>query len=377
MTTEGALRDWRYGNTQAERLCAAMLYLESFQDVDPQYPLGGPDGLKDVRCSKDGKTWIAAAYFPPTPSTFSEIRTKVDHDLGGVAANGAQAFAFFVNQPLTIGEREALQSRSGGVPVEIYHLERMRALLDSPKGCGIRLEYLRIPMTESEQWAFWSTMNYDVVRRLSENEMRHDAQMKSVQETLDKLLARTTAIEMNLHGNPSSLQKRDPQIESVEMPTASFSAATLCWLHRLLTEDLSLPEAVRGRFRGVQVWVGSAESTQETARYVPPPPELVPKLVGEWLAWWHERHHALKGKNKEAVITGLAELHHRFLVIHPFMDANGRIARSVTDQAARELLNEGIGQEFIEDAAGYYSALAAADKGDLRPLQDRIRAALQ
>ena len=232
-------------------------------------------------------------------------------------------------------------------------------------------------MTESEQWAFWSTMNYDVVRRLSENEMRHDAQMKSVQETLDKLLARTTAIEMNLHGNPSSLQKRNPQIESVEMPTASFSAATLCWLHRLLTEDLSLPEAVRGRFRGVQVWVGSAESTQETARYVPPPPELVPKLVDEWLAWWHERHHALKGKNKEEVVTGLAELHHRFLLIHPFMDANGRIARSVTDQAARELLNEGIGQEFIEDAAGYYSALAAADKGNLKPLQDRIRAALQ
>lgn len=23
-----------------------MLYLESFQDVDPQHPLGGPDGLK-------------------------------------------------------------------------------------------------------------------------------------------------------------------------------------------------------------------------------------------------------------------------------------------------------------------------------------------
>ena len=44
------------------------------------------------------------------------------------------------------------------------------------KGCGIRLEYLRIPMTESEQRAFWNTMNYDVVRKLSENERRHDAQ---------------------------------------------------------------------------------------------------------------------------------------------------------------------------------------------------------
>jgi hypothetical protein len=167
-----------------------MLYLESFQDVDPQHPLGGPDGLKDVRCTKNEKMWIAAAYFPPTHPTFNEIRTKFDHDFGGVAANGAQGFAFFVNQPLTIAEREELQSRTGGVSVEIYHLERIRALLDSPKGCGVRLEYLRIPMTESEQWAFWNTMNYDVVRKLSENEMRHDAQMRSVQDTLNKLLAR-------------------------------------------------------------------------------------------------------------------------------------------------------------------------------------------
>jgi hypothetical protein len=267
LTTESALRDWRYGNAQAERLCAAILHLESFQDVDPQHPLGGPDGLKDVRCSKDGKTWIAAAYFPPTHPTFSEIRTKFDHDFAGVAANGVQAFAFVVNQPLSIAEREELQSRTGGVPVEIYHLERIRALLDAPKGCGIRLEYLRIPMTESEQWSFWSTMNYDVIRKLSENEIRHDAQMKSVQDTLNKILARTTAIEMNLHGNPSSLQQTGPPVESVEMPTASFSAATVCWLHRLLTEDLVLPEAVRGRFRGVQVWIGSADSNRETARY--------------------------------------------------------------------------------------------------------------
>ena len=376
-TTESALRDWRYGNTQAERLCAAILHLESFEGVDPQHPLGGPDGLKDVRCSKDGKTWIAAAYFPPTPSTFSEIRTKFDHDFAGVAANGAHAFAFFVNQPLTIAERGELQSRASGVSVEIYHLERIRALLDAPKGCGIRLEYLRIPMTESEQWSFWSTMNYDVIRKLSENEIRRDAQMKSVQDTLNKLLARTTAIEMNLHASPSSLQQARPSLESVEMPTASFSAATLCWLHRLLTEDLTLPEAVRGRFRGVQVWIGSADSTRETARYVPPPPESIPRLIDEWLEWWHERHRTLQGQPKENVVVGLAELHHRFLKIHPFMDANGRVARSITDQAARELLNEGIGAEFIADTQAYYAALAAADGGDLTPLQDRIKAALQ
>jgi len=220
-------------------------------------------------------------------------------------------------------------------------------------------------------------MNYDVVRKLSENERRRDAQMKSMQDTLNKLLARTTAIEMNLHGSPSSLQQTRPPFESVEMPTASFSASTVCWLHRLVTEDLALPEAVRGRFRGVQVWIGSADSSRETARYVPPPPEAVPGLIDEWLEWWHEHHRTLRGQHKEDVVAGLAELHHRFLTIHPFMDANGRVARSITDQAARELLNEGLGREFIEDAQAYYAALAAADRGDLKPLQDLIKAALQ
>ena len=83
----------------------------------------------------------------------------------------------------------------------------MRSLLDFPKGCGIRLEYLLIPMTEPEQWAFWSAMNYDVVRKLAENEKRHDEQMKGVHDKLDLILSRTTAIEMNLQRQPSSLQK--------------------------------------------------------------------------------------------------------------------------------------------------------------------------
>lgn len=58
------------------------------------------------------------------------------------------------------------------------------------------------------------------------------------------------------------------------------------------------------------------------------------------------------------------------------MDAKGRIAKAVTDPAARELLNESVGPEFIEDAARYHSAQVAADKGDRKPLQDRIKAAL-
>lgn len=370
------LRDWRFGTVQAERMCAALLHLEGYEDIDPQHPLGGPDGLKDALCKKGGKTWVAAAYFPPTPPTFKEIKAKFLHDAAGIETNGATALAFFVNQPLTIGEREEIRSKIEGSEVEIYHLERIRDLLDSPKGCGIRLEYLRIAMTEEEQWSFWSVMNSDIVHKLAENELRHNQQLSSVESKLDKLLKRTEAIEVNLRSQPSSLNVAVTTIESVEMPTASFTAATVCWIQRLLTADMGLPEATRGRFRATQVWIGRAGSTLLTADHVPPSPAEVPSLLNELLAWWHERHGQLIGATKSEIAVGLAELHHRFLCLHPFLDGNGRVARAITDQAARELLNQGIGEEFITDSETYYLALHAADQGDLNPLTQRILAAL-
>lgn len=74
---------------QAERMCAALLHLEGYQDINPQHPFGGPDGLKDVLCKKGGKTWVAAAYFPPTAPTFKEIKAKFVHDAAGIEATDA------------------------------------------------------------------------------------------------------------------------------------------------------------------------------------------------------------------------------------------------------------------------------------------------
>jgi fido (protein-threonine AMPylation protein) len=374
--TEGTIRDWRSGTTQAERMCAALLHLEGYEDIDPQHPLGGPDGLKDVLCRKNGENWVAAAFFPPTQPTFKQIKDKFIHDLAGVRTNNADAMAFFVNQHLTIGEREELRLQSPAHEVELYHLERIRDLLDSPKGCGIRLEYLRIPMTEEEQWAFWSVMNADVVRKLAENELRHNQQMTSMESKIDLLLVRSMAIEADLRSQRSSLIETKAPAGAVEMPTASFTAATVCWIHRLLTEGSGMSEAVRGRFRATQSWVGMAGSTLKTATYIPPAPEDVPLLLEDLLRWWHQRHKELIGAPKPEVASSLAELHHRLLALHPFLDANGRVARAITDQAARELLNQGVRAELIDRSASYYEALQAADRGDLGPLTQRMLAAL-
>jgi hypothetical protein len=156
-STEQALFNWRSGQTSAERLCGGLLLIEKFEDVDPQHPLGGPDGLKDVVCKRDSKTYVAACFFPPTPNSPAKVREKFVHDMKGAIERRANGLVFMANQHIKIGEREKLKglARKKRLEVEIFHVERIRNLLDSPVGYGLRLEFLGIPMAMEEQISFW------------------------------------------------------------------------------------------------------------------------------------------------------------------------------------------------------------------------------
>jgi arsenate reductase-like glutaredoxin family protein len=331
--TETIIQHWRYGQTQAERLCAELLLIEGFQSVDPQCPLGGPDGLKDVLCIRDGQRWIAASYFPTTRPEYKEIKEKFKHDLRGVQKNDAQGLAFFINQPLTPGNRSELITIAQPLSAEIYHLERIRALLDSPKGYGLRLEYLRIPMTEEEQLGFFSTLKEDLTERF----INQEKAISELHRKMDMLMMQTSAFVEDLPRKPSSLLKR-PDLESkdqlVYFPTATISISQLFWIHRLVTDDTRLPHAQRGHFRTVAVWVGPVGGTPEEARFTPPPPDEVYSRTEGLLESWREEYHSLIHSTPDKIIGELALFHHGFLSIHPFLDANGRVARAILQQQA-------------------------------------------
>ena len=144
--TELVLRHWRDGQTKAERMCACVLQLCGYADVDPQAPLGGPDGKKDIIVWRDGKKYVAAVYFPPTPSSFAKVKRKYEADLRGVRDNDAHGFIFMTNQPLTLGERAILLQLGASEIDQIFALERIRAVLDEPRGYGPRWEYCQIPI---------------------------------------------------------------------------------------------------------------------------------------------------------------------------------------------------------------------------------------
>ena len=71
-----------------------------------------------------------------------------------------------------------------------------------------------------------------------------------------------------------------------------------------------------GNFRKKEVTVGS---------YIPPKSFQIPELMANWESDYNERQkHA---QNQDDQIELLSWMMHKFLLIHPFFDYNGRIAR--------------------------------------------------
>ncbi len=154
--TFSRLLNWDRGQAPSERLAAVILSSEGFKGLDPSHPLGGKDGLKDMTFSFEGKRWIGAVYFPRGQQSFSDIKDKFIHDLEGVTANDAKGLAFVTNQELRLSERKILSEINPEIDVQIYHLERIASLLNTPPFYGIRMEFLDIEMNKEEQLSFFA-----------------------------------------------------------------------------------------------------------------------------------------------------------------------------------------------------------------------------
>ena len=147
------LINWDKGQALAERMSAKVIHIEGYEEIDPQSPVGGRDGTKDIICSKNGLKFVIGCYFPNGQKNFKAIKDKFENDKLGVLKNNAQGIIFITNQKITPTERITLCS-GNQFEVTIYHGERVLGILDSPKGYGVRLEYLNIELTKEEQISF-------------------------------------------------------------------------------------------------------------------------------------------------------------------------------------------------------------------------------
>jgi Fic family protein len=90
-------------------------------------------------------------------------------------------------------------------------------------------------------------------------------------------------------------------------------------VHAVLLHDERGARKSPGEFRRSQNWIGGTRPGN--ARYVPPPPDLIPDCMGALEKFLHGQPVAVP------VLIRAALAHVQFETIHPFLDGNGRLGR--------------------------------------------------
>lgn len=197
---------WGKGSTPGEYLAADILRLENFVLIDPVHPQGGPDGKKDIICYRDQVKFVVACWFPNNSGkeSYTSLFDKFDNDISGVSANNAKGFVFVTNCSVSDGERSDLikHAQGKGCQVcEIYHLERLRQILDTPLGFGTRLRVFDIEMTKEDQLSFYEAVKNEHLRLIMQSLQKFEANvitaLKDTKQDLIEEMKRTMQTAMS------------------------------------------------------------------------------------------------------------------------------------------------------------------------------------
>lgn len=358
----------------SERLAAGILSVEGYDDIDPQAPLGGPDDGKDILCAKAGRTYVAACYFPNTQQTFAAIKSKFESDLESSTKHSPYGIVFITNQALTLGQRNELErlALENGRRTVLYHLERLRVLLDSPIGYGLRLQFLQIAMSESDQIAFFEASGNRTALLLDQ----HKEEIQRISRKIDLLIHRadrivaTTRNLVEAMGGDEQIKidaLSDPPAAVGPQLSAALTIPLILTLNRLSATES--PSQLVGRLRTFQVWIGG--SSPDRAHLQPPPWDKVRELLDALLTRWNADYEKLQSASEDDQLEALAKFHQAFLSIHPFVDGNGRTARTILEQQCIDLFGAA-DLNLIERGGRYIEALLEADRGDYTALASLI-----
>jgi len=349
------LLHWDKGQAASERLSSKILDLEGYENIDPQCPLGGPDGTKDILCYKDGVSYVAGCYFPIGQNSFNDIKKKFDDDFVGVSKNKADGLVFITNQKISPSERNKLTDGKGKSIV--YHSERVISILDSPRGYGVRLEYLNIELSKEEQISY---LNAQVDLK---------KQSDQISEMLEELKKVTVFVEGYISKRDMHQSKLFSVLPIAGVPASSrLSIEDIQMIHSACLYGTDLPiNYISNGFRNVQVWIGDPGCSPDKSDFIPTEPSAIPTLMVELLQWWREVYIKVVHANIEAKKTAIAEFHERFLTIHPFIDGNGRVARTIATMQYKDLLNEVVVLDEM-NRSEYYESLQEAREGDYSKL---------
>lgn len=223
------------------------------------------------------------------------------------------------NPSAIVGRRE----RAGGhyeafVPAEIANLrpdldsEAVTAIANATRDLG----HLNDPRSQSGS-----------LSALATSLLRSESTASSRIEDLaisHRRLARAAFKRPNRPGDRAIdvLGNLEAMTRAIELGASNKSIAVtdLCEIHRVLLR-FAEDKRIAGPVRDAQNWIGGNDFNPIGAEYVPPPPEEVPRLLGDLCEFI--------ARDDLPAIAQAGIAHAQFENIHPFADGNGRVGRAL------------------------------------------------
>lgn len=152
----------------------------------------------------------------------------------------------------------------------------------------------------------------------------------------------------------------DAVVMAIQDPGPLTPARLDAW-HAVLMRDSALDPEQVGAVRTSQSWVGGLSPLD--AALVPPPPELVPELLADLVAF----------AEREDVdpIVQAAAVHVQFESIHPYADGNGRLGRVLLTRVLSRRLGlrspPPVSVRISSDRGGYLSGMTLWRLGEPAP----------
>lgn len=150
--------------------------------------------------------------------------------------------------------------------------------------------------------------------------------------------------------------------EEAKKQIEKFTETMIKRMHKIIVDGI-LGDEEAGDYRKKQVVIRNSETGEVTFR--PPPPIEVPFLMREFV-YWLNRY----GKEDIHPLIKAGIAHHELVRIHPFIDGNGRVGRSISTLIMflggydiRRFFS--LEEYYDKDALSYYTHLQKASSGDL------------
>ncbi len=193
------------------------------------------------------------------------------------------------------------------------------------------------------------------------------SQIEGTQSSLQDLLA----AEANLF-EPSDLPRDVDEVINyvgamnhglARLSALPVSVRLIKEIHERLLNGVRGDRLTPGELRRSQNWIGPSGSGIANASFVPPPPEEVPRALGDLETFLH-------AEDELPLLIKIGLAHAQFETIHPFLDGNGRVGRLLisfllTERAALHKPVLYLSHYFKQHRQEYYDRLQSVrDRGD-------------